>query len=233
MRCRRGFLILAFGLVGWSVYRLARRSGVTDAEYKGQLPGDELIPNPMVEWTRGVTVPAPPDRVWPWLAQMGFGRGGWYTSVIFDRLVWRLENLSSEVLLPELGEIKVGDVIPDGPDYSAYFRIEDVSPEEWIVYRSIRHPYRGHPVDPEDASCLEALESELRSNGVYLDFTWSWSLQTTSKDQTRLLVRTRADYSPRQLALTVIPLGIVDFYHVSTMFSGITRRVANANAGRR
>jgi hypothetical protein len=37
------------------------------------LPGDELVPHPMVEWTRALTIDAPPEAVWPWLAQMGYG----------------------------------------------------------------------------------------------------------------------------------------------------------------
>ena len=59
--------------------RVSARTGVSDEEASGPLPGDEFIARPMVEWTRGVTVRAAPDRVWPWLAQMGYGRGGWYT----------------------------------------------------------------------------------------------------------------------------------------------------------
>ncbi|HEY6686789.1 MAG TPA: hypothetical protein VI094_11350 [Propionibacteriaceae bacterium] len=42
-------------------------------------PPAKIIPHPMVEWTRGVTVRTTPERVWPWLVQMGYGRGGWYT----------------------------------------------------------------------------------------------------------------------------------------------------------
>ena len=43
--------------------RLSRRSGVTDAEHFGALPGDDLVPHPMVEWTRATTIGAPPDAV--------------------------------------------------------------------------------------------------------------------------------------------------------------------------
>jgi hypothetical protein len=48
----------------------------------GEVPleqSDEFIAHPMVQWTRGVTVHAVPEPVWSWLAQMGYGRGGWYT----------------------------------------------------------------------------------------------------------------------------------------------------------
>jgi len=207
------------------MYRLSGRSGVTDAELIGSMPGDELLPDVAVEWTRGTVVDAPPERIWPWLVQMGFGRGGWYTSRLFDRLVWRIDNPSSDVLRPEYQHVEVGDLIPDGPNYEAYFRVAEVNPEKSIVYRSIRHPYRGHPVDPSDLSEVGDLESQLVDDGVFLDFTWSWELRALPGDQTRLLVRTRANYSPKWLVLTEVPLGLVDFYHVTTMFRGVARRV--------
>ncbi len=65
---------LAAGWVsGAAVRRLSMRTGVSDAEALGPLPGDDVLPHPMVEWTRGVTVRAAPEEVWPWLAHMGYG----------------------------------------------------------------------------------------------------------------------------------------------------------------
>ncbi|MEX5294050.1 nitroreductase family protein [Kocuria sp. CPCC 205268] len=60
--------------------------GATPAEVAACWPGDELLPEPSWTATHTVTVAAPPDRVWPWLAQLGQGRGGLYS---FERL----ENL--------------------------------------------------------------------------------------------------------------------------------------------
>ena len=82
---RLGWLVTGWAL-GSAVRRLSQRTGVTDAEAHGTLPGDEVIAHPMVEWTRGVTVQAPPERIWPWLVQMGYGRAGWYTPEWVDRI---------------------------------------------------------------------------------------------------------------------------------------------------
>ncbi len=71
--------LLGGWLLGAASRRLSVRTGVSDAEAYGSVPGDDIIPHPMVEWTRGVTVQTTAERVWPWLAQMGYGRGGWYT----------------------------------------------------------------------------------------------------------------------------------------------------------
>ena len=216
-------------IAGYSVVdRVSRRSGVTNAEFNGFLPGDSVLPHPMVEWTRATTIEAPPREVWPWLVQMGFGRGGWYTSERFDRIVWRLENLSADRILPEWQQLEVGDIVPDGPDYAAYFHVVDVRPEEAIVYRSIRHPYRGHPVDHTDPDALLRLEEALVEAGTYLDFSWSWVIRPFGRDASRLLVRTRANFEPWSLHLAKVPLGLVDWYHVSTMFRGIESRVARS-----
>ena len=62
---------MAFGalLGGWLLGAVARRvsirTGVSDAEAYGSLPGDDLIAHPMVEWTRGITVHTTAERVWP------------------------------------------------------------------------------------------------------------------------------------------------------------------------
>lgn len=218
---RVGLICLACG----AVRRLSRRSGASDAEFHDALPGDDLLPHPMLEWTRATTIDAPRNQVWPWLVQMGYGRGGWYTSERFDRIVWRIENKSSDEVLDEWQHLQVGDIVPDGPDHAAYFRVARIDQQASIVYRSIRHPFRGHPVDPTNPDALERMEHRLIAGGVYLDFSWAFVLRPLADGQTRLLVRTRANYEPPGLRAAETPLGLVDFYHVSTMFRGIAQRV--------
>jgi len=53
--------------------------GASPAETDGVYPGDELIRDPTSSATMATTLPAPPEEVWPWLVQMGGGRGGWYS----------------------------------------------------------------------------------------------------------------------------------------------------------
>ena len=55
------------------------RWGATDEEIGKPLPGDELVSNPAIESTRAITVNAPVEEVWPWLAQIGQDRGGFYS----------------------------------------------------------------------------------------------------------------------------------------------------------
>ncbi|HKX67715.1 MAG TPA: SRPBCC family protein, partial [Intrasporangium sp.] len=73
---------LALGAAGWGLWT-ARYSllhwGATHAELQEVLPGDELISDARRVATRAITIDAPPDAVWPWVAQLGQGRGGLYS----------------------------------------------------------------------------------------------------------------------------------------------------------
>jgi hypothetical protein len=55
------------------------RGGLAENEAGRTLPGDELIPEPTWQYTHAVDVGAPSDQVWPWIAQVGQGRGGFYS----------------------------------------------------------------------------------------------------------------------------------------------------------
>lgn len=64
-----------------------RRSwGARPDELTAVLPGDELIADPTWSYTHAIQVAAPPEAVWPWVAQLGQERGGFAS---FERL----ENL--------------------------------------------------------------------------------------------------------------------------------------------
>jgi hypothetical protein len=227
---RVGWLVAGWAL-GSAVRRLSQRTGVTDAEAFGSLPGDEVIAHPMVEWTRGVTVQAPPERIWPWLVQMGYGRAGWYTPAWVDRILepslFQLQTpspKSPERLLPEFQSLAVGDVIADGPDYRSYWRVLAVAPQRAIVYHSIRHPWRPHPFDPGDPAAVGRVEQELIAGGVYLDCTWTFVLQAVGAEGTRLLVRTRGTYAPRLLGPVMPAWGLFDASYGVAQLRAIARR---------
>jgi proline iminopeptidase len=218
-------------LLGAAVHRVSTRTGVWDVEAYGSLPGDDFIPHPMVEWTRGITVRTTPERVWPWLAQMGYGRGGWYTpqwvDLIANRWVFGYRTPfppSANRLLPEYQHVAVGDIICDGPNYASYFRVQHVDPLHALVYRSIRHPRRGSPIDINDPESPSKIEKQLRDSGTYFDFTWALVLRELPQDRTRLLVRTRANYSPPAARLLSLPLGLVDATYGVAMLRAIARR---------
>src|SRR5689334_19364698 len=90
------------------------RWGATDQEVRAALPGDELISAPDFTATRAITIEATSAQVWPWIAQLGQGRGGFYS---YDNL----ENLagcdihSTDRIVPEWQDVKVGDAVRLAP----------------------------------------------------------------------------------------------------------------------
>ena len=82
--------------------------GATEAEATRAIPGDELLNDADIVSTRAVRIEAPPEAVWPWLAQMGSGRGGLYTYDWIENLLG-LHMHSVEVVLPQFQDVAVGD----------------------------------------------------------------------------------------------------------------------------
>ena len=78
--------------------------------------------------------------VWPWLVQMGWGRGGWYTARWVDRLLFPANGPSADRIVPELQHLRMGDFIPDGPpDTECGLVVEVLEPNEALVLHSTSH----------------------------------------------------------------------------------------------
>ena len=82
--------------------------GATRDEAAGPLPGDKLLPDADIVTTRAVWVDAQPAAIWPWLVQMGPGRGGAYTYDWIENLLG-LGMHSADRILPQFQDLKVGD----------------------------------------------------------------------------------------------------------------------------
>jgi hypothetical protein len=126
------------------------------------MAADSLIPTPLGAFTRAVTIEAPPQKVWPWLAQMGSGRAGWYSYDFIDNN----GAPSSWSILPEHQCVAVGDVFPALPEANDAFLVSAVDAERELV--------------------LTASSSD----GELL-VTWDFVLEPLASAQTRLIVRAR------------------------------------------
>src|SRR3954453_10711860 len=111
----------ATGIALTRVARWRRTWRIDPIEAAKPLAGDELVRVPTAIETRGITIDAPPDAVWPWLVQMGFGRGGWYS---YDQL--DMGGVSAVTLNPAWATLAVGDVMPTSP--STGFAVKVVEP---------------------------------------------------------------------------------------------------------
>ena len=157
------------------------RWGATDQEVTDSLPGDERVPRPVLQATRAITIDAPAEAVWPWLAQMGWRRAGWYTFPIIDAVDLRAQDghvLGSQLvkrIVPELQHPQVGDLLdPTG------FRVASVEPNAALVLE-IRGGIQGMP-------------------WLAGDSTWSFVLHPLDAQHTRLIERWRLDF-PRTLRM--------------------------------
>ncbi|AXY51374.1 hypothetical protein [Rhodococcus ruber] len=110
-----GALLIAFHLLTTRILRRWRTTwGATAGELAAQYPGDDLVPAPDWGFTRAVTVDAPPERVWPWIVQIGQGRGGFYSYEGLENLIGcRITNATA--IRPDLQHLAVGDPIRQHP----------------------------------------------------------------------------------------------------------------------
>jgi hypothetical protein len=178
-----------------------RASHLEEAE---TLPGDELIQAPIASLTHAITIHRPAADVWPWLAQMGATRGGWYSYDTIDNSGYP----SAHRVIPELQHLTVGMVFPALPAISDGFILLDFEPHRHLLL-GWRTP-TGAPV-----------------------VTWAFVLREMEGGSTRLITRARGsqDYSfhsmPGWLSRRLIPF--VHFVMQRRQLLGIAARAEQAS----
>jgi hypothetical protein len=145
--------------------RLHRGWGSTPEERVGPLPGDDLIPNPKFRSTRAITIDARPEAVWPWLVQMGAGRGGWYSYDTLAGLFSGPPTVSATSIVEPLQDLRVGDPV-DLVDRMV-FSVAELIPGEAMVLLADENQ---KPLQPWTKS-------------------WTFALKPVPGGATRLLVR--------------------------------------------
>ena len=214
-------IISAGALAPWAYLLLVRpwhtRWGAADEEVRKGLPGDDLVPHPMLESTRAITISAPAARVWPWLVQLGQDRGGFYS---YD---W-LENLAAadihnvDRIVPEMQHLKVGDFIPLAPIEwgipTSGFTVAMVEPGRAMVWRQGRPQNLGAPGADGDGE------------------TWSFVLAEPAEGTTRLILRERKGLKPRMKDVLLYYLFVErqHFVMVRRMLLGLRERAERAQS---
>lgn len=108
---RVGALAGALAGLVWLSGRATRHLGALPAEVRARQPGDELAPSGAHVSTRSVAIAAPAAAVWPWLVQVGYGRGGWYAIDVLERVIG-VGTPSARTVRPDLQQLAVGDRVP-------------------------------------------------------------------------------------------------------------------------
>jgi hypothetical protein len=182
-------------LLGW---------GATSAEITGPAPGDDLIVDPVSVSTMATSYDAAPSQVWPWLVQMGTGRGGWYSWDLIDNF----GRPSAEKILAEHQRLEVGDLLSASRTGTRAFEVVALSAQRHLVLRA------------------------RWGGGALIDATWSLDLRPSAGGGTRLVVRSRTSGRPRAL-IRVLEWALHEPGHLvmqTRQFAGLRRRVDGLGA---
>jgi hypothetical protein len=208
---RRYFMdVFAIGGAAAAYILLARPRhltwGATEQESGERLAGDDLIANADLTATRAITISAAADHVWAWIAQLGQGRGGFYSYDFLENLVG-CDICSADRIVPEWQDVAVGDEIRLAPEVGLVVAV--LESRRSLVLRggipmgNIAPPY---------------------------DFTWAFTLREQPDKTTRLLVRERYAYTRPWARLIVEPAQAVSFVMSQKMLRGIKDRAERTAA---
>ena len=182
------------------------RWGTVGTEATDPLPGDGFVSEPKWTYTLGVAVDASPEAVWPWIAQLGQGRGGFYTYQTLENMVGcKITNTTA--ILPDHQHPAVGEGI---------FLYQDAP------------PLRIEIVDPPNALVLFGSPADIGAEGMS---TWQFVVDPGPDGGSRLLTRGRYDYTQdwkSRLAFGRFPLEAITFVMSRKMMLEI-KRLAERN----
>jgi hypothetical protein len=166
---RLGAELLLFALLGSSYVFLIRPAqlhwGATPEEIARTMPDDSTVAHPAFDATRAITIRGTPEQIWPWLAQMGFRRAGFYGYDLIENLGSGTGIRSAATILPRFQQPRPGDALPLSVAGSLTFAI--VQPNSCVVWRSWEEP----------------------AHGVFI-----WELVPIDQSRTRLISRIRWSY---------------------------------------
>ena len=183
-----------------AVRRWQLRWGATGQEASGCLPGDDIIATPDLTATRAITIDSPAGQVWPWIAQLGQGRGGFYSYDFLENLAG-CDIHSADRIVPSWQDVGPGDQVRLAPQVA--LAVAAVEPGRSLVLRG--GVAMGDTPPP-------------------YDFSWAFVLEGEPGGATRLLVRERYAFLRPWARVLVEPVEAVSFVMSQKMLRGIRDR---------
>jgi hypothetical protein len=147
------------------------------------LPGDELLPDAAEQFTHSIVIGAPPDRVWPWLVQMGCQRSGFYSIDLLDNG----GVPSARQIRLDLQQLHVGDKIPSTPSKDAHFEVLRLQENRFLLLGTLF-----------DVEQQRQLPFDAGRPTRYWQVTWAFVMEPLDASRTRLYARARAAFSPSE-----------------------------------
>jgi hypothetical protein len=197
-------------LIGWNlvatpfVGQRRLRWGTVGTEARDSLPGDEFVPEPKWSYTLGVAIDALPEEVWPWVAQIGQGRGGFYTYQTLENMAGCKITNTTEILA----------------DYQHPAVGED------IYLHPTAPPMRIKIVDPPNALVLFGSPADVGDEESWGMSTWQFVVNRGPDGGSRFLTRGRSDYTPdwkSRLAFGRFPIEVITYVMSRKMMLEIKR----------
>lgn len=174
--------------------------GASAEERRGSLPGDGLVPQPHLESTRAITIQQPPDAVWPWIAQLGQGRGGFYSYDALENLLG-MDIHSADRIVAAWQEVHAGDDVHLVAEVA--LTVAEADAPRALVLRG------GVPMGEAPSP---------------FDFTWAFVLRAGPDGGTRLVVRERYRSRFQGTGLMFEPVAVISFIMSQKMMRGIRDR---------
>ena len=167
----------------------------TSSEKSMPLPGDQFVESPRISSTHAITIDAPTSEVWPWIVQIGQGRGGFY-SYSFLENIFGCKIKNAEAIHPEWQSLKLGEAIHLHPRFPPMI-VEQIDFESHLVLAQ-------------------------RSS---IFWTWAFVITHIAKNQSRLLIRTRVTSNLWLVTALLYPAMTCGHYVMERrMLVGIKRR---------
>jgi hypothetical protein len=161
--------------------QLERDLGTPEStQYERALPGDELIPDALGNFTHSIVIDAPPESIWPWLVQMGCHRAGFYSLDLLDNA----GVPSARELRLELQQLRVGDRIPASPEGDAHFEVLQLEENRVLLFGALF-----------DVENQRELPFDAGRPGRFWKVTWAFVLEPLDRGRTRLYARARGAFS--------------------------------------
>jgi hypothetical protein len=164
-----GTLAILLGTFVLAVRPWYQSWGATDEEIGRSMPGDEIAPGATVQATRSITIDAGAERVWPWIAQLGQDRGGFYSFDLLENIAG-CEMPGGDSLVPARQSWTIGDRLwmypSDRMGGAGYAPLRRVIPGRALVFgmRAIG----SSPDDPDDGSWTFVIEPRSDSSSRFI-----------------------------------------------------------------
>jgi len=158
------------------------RWGSTVDELKRSWMGDEFVPTPRGGFTHAITIHASASQVWPWVAQIGQDKGGFYSYEFLENLVG-CDIHNADRLVPEWQSVKIGDTLRLHP--MAGIPIQLVEPRHGFVMNGVLNTKTG-----------DSVEAGAPLPADFAKVSWLFYVNDIDGGASRFISRWRVDYPP-------------------------------------